>query len=190
VGRGRLLRAPADGERAVRAARRRGARRRRGRPTRRATRSLAAHLVRPLVRAHAGPGGRPSAAFRTFLPPPARPDAPERLLAAQAELHALLDRAAGRDLRAPRVHSPVTRLLTLRAGEALEMLVVHQDRHLLQAAAVRREPAFPAPERPAPRARLLRPPARREARARAGQRVVLVDAPPEFPAAIDGVPAA
>jgi hypothetical protein len=91
----------------------------------------------------AGPGGRPIRTFRTFAPPPARPDAPERLLAAQAELHALLDRAAGRDLRVPRVHSPVTRLLTLRAGEALEMLVVHQDRHLEQAARVRREPAFP-----------------------------------------------
>lgn len=92
----------------------------------------------------AGPGGRPIPAFRVFQPPPARPDAPERLLAAQAELRALLDRAAGRDLRAPKVHSPVTRLLTLRAGEALEMLVVHQDRHLLQAARVRREPGFPA----------------------------------------------
>jgi hypothetical protein len=94
--------------------------------------------------AAAGPGGRPIRAFRVFVPPPAAPDAPERFLARQAELRGFVVAAAGRDLRAPKVPSPLSRFLTLRLGEALHMLVVHQHRHLLQAERVRAHPAFPA----------------------------------------------
>lgn len=91
----------------------------------------------------AGEGGRPIRAFAVFRPPPPAPDAPERLLAQQDALRALLDRAAGRDLRAPRVASPLSRLIVLRAGEALEMLVAHQERHLAQARRVAAAPDFP-----------------------------------------------
>lgn len=93
----------------------------------------------------AGPGGRPLRAFAVFRPPPAAPDAPERLLAQQPALVDAVRRAHGRDLRAPRVHSPLSRLIVLRLGEALEMLVAHQERHLHQARAVRTAPGFPGP---------------------------------------------
>ena len=93
----------------------------------------------------AGPEGRPIRAFRVFRPPPTPgDDAPERLLAQHAELRAQLRHAAGRDLRGPRVHSPLSRLLTLRVGEALEMLVAHEERHVRQAERARAEPTFPA----------------------------------------------
>lgn len=86
-----------------------------------------------------GPGGRPIRSRGPFVPPPATPDAPERFLAQQCTLRGLIDRAHGHDLREIRIHSPLTRLLTLRLGECLEMLVVHELRHLDQAERVRRE---------------------------------------------------
>ncbi|HEY0969739.1 MAG TPA: DinB family protein [Gemmatimonadales bacterium] len=82
----------------------------------------------------AGPGGRPIRTRGPFVPPPATPDAPERFLAQQCTLRGLIARAAeGHDLRAIRIHSPLGRLLTLRLGECLEMLVAHELRHLEQA---------------------------------------------------------
>ncbi len=94
----------------------------------------------------AGPEGRGTRirARGPFVPPPARADAPERLLAQQGELAALIADARGTALRDLRVTSPLSRLLVLRVGEALEMLVVHQRRHLLQAADVVRASGFPA----------------------------------------------
>ncbi len=86
----------------------------------------------------AGPGGRPIRSRGPFVPPPATPDAPERFLAQQCTLRGLIDRAAeGYDLRGIRIHSPLSRLLTLRLGECLEMLVMHEMRHLEQAERVR-----------------------------------------------------
>ncbi|HEX5580297.1 MAG TPA: hypothetical protein VFX39_01900, partial [Gemmatimonadaceae bacterium] len=70
------------------------------------------------------------------------PDAPERFLAQQCTLRGLIDRAHGYDLRAIRIHSPLSRLLTLRLGECLEMLVVHELRHLEQAERVREAAGF------------------------------------------------
>ena len=81
----------------------------------------------------AGPGGRPIRARGPFVPPPTRPDVVARFAARQGELAALVDAARVVDLRTPRVPSPLSRLLVLRLGEALEMLVVHQQRHLQQA---------------------------------------------------------
>lgn len=84
---------------------------------------------------YAGPETRSTRvrARGAFIPPPARADAPERLLAQQGELQALLADAPTADLRAIRITSPIARLVSLRLGEALEVLVVHQQRHLLQA---------------------------------------------------------
>jgi hypothetical protein len=92
----------------------------------------------------AGPEGRAIRARGPFVPPPGRIDACARLLAQQDELRALIVDAHGTDLRALRVESPLSRLLTLRLGEALEMLLVHQQRHLAQAWRVRRSAGFPA----------------------------------------------
>jgi hypothetical protein len=78
-----------------------------------------------------------------LIPPPARPDAPARLLAQQGELRALITEAHGVDLRTVRIPSPISRLLSLRLGEALEMLLLHQRRHLHQAWRVRRASNFP-----------------------------------------------
>ncbi len=91
----------------------------------------------------AGPGGRRIRAPRPFVPPPAQADAPERFLVQQGELRAILAAADGRDLGAVRVPSPVSRLLTLRLGDCLAMLVAHEARHLAQAERVRAEPGFP-----------------------------------------------
>jgi hypothetical protein len=90
------------------------------------------------------PGGRAVRARGPFVPPPGRIDACPRLLAQLDELRTIIVDAHGTDLRALRVESPLSKLLTLRLGEALEMLLVHQQRHLAQAWRVRRSAGFPA----------------------------------------------
>ncbi|GLC24752.1 DinB family protein [Roseisolibacter agri] len=98
---------------------------------------------RLFVRA-AGPHGRAVRARGPFVPPPGRLDACPRLLAQQRELRALIEDAHGTDLRALRIESPLSRVLTLRLGEAFEMLLAHQQRHLAQAWRVRQSVGFPA----------------------------------------------
>ena len=70
---------------------------------------------------------------KRFIPPPPRPDAPERFLEQQEELAVLVLAAAQVDLRKTRFASPVTPLLRLSLGEGLDLLVKHQQRHLSQA---------------------------------------------------------
>ncbi|MDF1503821.1 hypothetical protein [Roseisolibacter sp. H3M3-2] len=77
------------------------------------------------------------------MPPPGRVDSAARLLALHDALRALFDDAHVLDLREPRVPTPVSARLTLRLGEALEVLVAHQRRHLDQAWRVRRAANFP-----------------------------------------------
>ena len=81
---------------------------------------------------------------KKFRPPPARADAPERFLADQEVLAVLLADARNVDLQGAKITSPVTSLLRLTIGEALTLLVSHQERHLGQAETVRRDPGFPA----------------------------------------------
>jgi hypothetical protein len=73
------------------------------------------------------------------------PGAAERLLATQQELRALIDQAAGLELTRVKLRSPVTALVRLNLGEALELQVVHIARHLAQARRVRAHAGFPAP---------------------------------------------
>lgn len=83
---------------------------------------------------------------RKFRPPPDRPDradAPDRFLADEEVLAGLLADARDVDLQGAKIKSPVTSLLRLTIGEALTLLVSHQERHLGQAEAVRRDPGFP-----------------------------------------------
>lgn len=81
---------------------------------------------------------------KKFRPPPARADAPERFLADQEVVAGLLADARDVDLQGAKLTSPVTSLLRLTIGEALTLLVSHQERHLGQAEAVRRDPGFPS----------------------------------------------
>ena len=90
-----------------------------------------------------GPNGRAVREPAALIPPPARPDAQTRLQAQEDVLRALIAKAYGADLRAVRIPSPISRLLSLRLGEALEMLLLHQRRHLNQAWRVRRASSFP-----------------------------------------------
>ncbi len=92
----------------------------------------------------AGPDGRLKVkAPKRFRPPPARPDAPERFLADQEILAGFLAEARGVDLQSAKLTSPVTKLLRLTIGEALTLLVGHQERHVNQARTVRNAPGFP-----------------------------------------------
>lgn len=87
-----------------------------------------------------------------FEPHPALSDVTvlDRFLAHQAEIRDLLRRADGVNLNRVKLSSPVTRLLRLRIGEALTMLVRHQQRHLQQAQRVLERPGFPAAPAPQP----------------------------------------
>lgn len=58
-------------------------------------------------------------------------------------LQELIRDADGIDLRRGTIVSPLTRLLRFSLGECLEMLVVHEHRHLEQARRVAVEPGFP-----------------------------------------------
>jgi hypothetical protein len=83
-------------------------------------------------------------AFKVFRPAPQPPaDSHQGFLDQQRTLLDLIRQADGLDLSALRVPSPVSRFLALRLGEALTMLVVHEYRHLGQAARVRQAPGFP-----------------------------------------------
>ena len=61
------------------------------------------------------------------------PSAPGDFLAQQRTLEGLMVRADGVDLIGTKITSPVTRLLRLRLGEAFEVLIRHEERHLAQA---------------------------------------------------------
>lgn len=101
-------------------------------------------LARWFVESVGPEGAMKLPAPKRFRPPPARADAPDRFLADQEVIAGLLADARRVDLQGAKLTSPVTRLLRLTVGEALHLLVAHQERHLKQAEAVRREPGFPA----------------------------------------------
>lgn len=91
-----------------------------------------------------GPGGKMKLpAPKRFQPPPPGPDAPERFLAGQRRVAGFLEEARGIDLQSARLASPVSPLVRFTVGEALTLIVAHQERHLEQAQAVRGEPGFP-----------------------------------------------
>ena len=75
------------------------------------------------------------------------PDPPpgvrEAFLASHAVLLDLLQRADGFDLARPRFGSPLLSLLRLGPGDALTVLVRHEQRHLQQARRVRDAAGFP-----------------------------------------------
>lgn len=91
-----------------------------------------------------GPDGKMKLpAPKGFRPPPAGPDALERFLVGQRKISAFVEEARGIDLQSARLASPVSPLVRFTVGEALTLIVAHQERHLKQALAVREEPGFP-----------------------------------------------
>ncbi len=69
-------------------------------------------------------------------------DALPRFLAVQERLEAMLRTLEGYDLRV-KVKSPVSGLIRFRLGDAAHLLVVHDARHVAQAARVLAHDAFP-----------------------------------------------
>jgi len=67
-----------------------------------------------------------------------------RFLELQRQLIARLERAKDLDLRHVKVRTPISRLLRLSLGAALEQIAAHERRHLRQARNVRQHPHFPA----------------------------------------------
>jgi hypothetical protein len=83
---------------------------------------------------------------RSVRPPQGAPEAGslENFLTEQQRARGLIEDARGLDLDAVRIHSPFSRLLRFRAGDALRIVVEHEKRHVKQAVAVLGDPAFPA----------------------------------------------
>lgn len=82
---------------------------------------------------------------RLLRPPPQpRPEVLAAFLDTQAGLRELAAAADGLDLSRVRLASPVTRLLRLNFGDALQVLQDHARRHLAQARRVREHREFPA----------------------------------------------
>lgn len=98
---------------------------------------LPAYRPGPLARwfiRMAGPGGRPLRAPKIYRPQEKpSPRAPELFAEEQLALLELLRRADAIDLNRWKLRSPATPLLRFRVGEALELIVRHNDRHLDQA---------------------------------------------------------
>lgn len=99
----------------------------------------AAHTYQPRVFGRwfiqlAGPTSRWRLRARApFQPQPVQSDTIRRFVTQQSALLTLLERAHQTDLNRACVPSPLSRWLTLTLGECLDMLVVHQQRHIRQA---------------------------------------------------------
>lgn len=102
-------------------------------------------MGRFLIRAVSPDTERKVKTLRAFRPEHAPKDAPalDRFIAQQDELRTLLRAADGRALNRTKFASPATRLVRLTIGDALTMLVLHQQRHLGQALRVQQQPGFP-----------------------------------------------
>ncbi|MGH9382124.1 MAG: DinB family protein [Thermoanaerobaculia bacterium] len=101
-------------------------------------------VIRPFLRLMGQESGWRLPAPRLFRPPPA--PAPGSVSRFFEELHALrrlVVAASGRDLVRTRLASSESRFPRLTLGEALTLLTVHCERHVLQAWRVREHPEFP-----------------------------------------------
>ena len=83
----------------------------------------------------AGPGARIRIKARPVFQPSANPaaDVTERFTAQQETLLQLIRDAEGLDLRGIIITSPLSPFIKLTLGECLQMMVAHQERHILQA---------------------------------------------------------
>lgn len=84
--------------------------------------------------------------WRPASHPPA--DTLDNFLAAQATLAGLIRDAANIDLVRTRLSSPVSRLVRVNLGDAFQVLVVHDWRHLGQVERILARPGFPTAASP------------------------------------------
>ncbi len=73
----------------------------------------------------------------------ANPNLLDDFLAQQAMMENLIRGAAGIDFNKVKIASPASRFLKFQVGEALQLLVLHEQRHLLQAKNRSKLPNFP-----------------------------------------------
>jgi hypothetical protein len=72
------------------------------------------------------------------------PDMVATFLATQVHLRDLMERTRVLSWQAARLRSPVSGLLRFNLGDALTILVIHEERHFGQIDRVRAHPAFPS----------------------------------------------
>ena len=91
------------------------------------------------------PGKGRYKAPRPFQPegPAVGPEAFDRFLEVHERVKALIERMASVDLTRTKVRNPVMSLLKYRAGDAMDVVLVHAKRHVLQAEKVITHPEFP-----------------------------------------------
>jgi uncharacterized damage-inducible protein DinB len=97
----------------------------------------------------------PESSFKVKTPKATRPkpaaeaagsEALDRFLAQQAEVIDLIQRADGKDINTGKLPSPLASILKFSVGEALTMLVRHEQRHLGQAQRLTERADFPRAE--------------------------------------------
>lgn len=87
---------------------------------------------------------KPMKAPKIFTPPSEVPGgALDRFTAAHDKLAATIDAANGHDLARSKVVSPISFLFRMNLADALEMLVLHVERHVNQAERVTQSDEFP-----------------------------------------------
>lgn len=103
-------------------------------------------LQRKFIESIAPPVKRRVRTFKVFVPLRANvaPSTKQRFIDQNNEIVGLIEQADGWDLNKHKLASPVTPLLRFSIGEALWLLVVHAQRHLLQARHVTEMPGFPS----------------------------------------------
>jgi len=91
------------------------------------------------------PGKGRYKAPRSFQPdgPTVGPEAYDRFLDVHGRIGELIERMSAVDLTRTRVRNPLMSLLKYRAGDAMDVVLVHSKRHVLQAEKVITHPDFP-----------------------------------------------
>jgi hypothetical protein len=103
--------------------------------------SLAGNL---LARSLAPTSPRKTPSPQVFRPAEPRANVIDEYIKVREETARLIDALHGIDLRRNRLSSPVSKLIRLNLGDAIHILVIHTQRHLLQIDRVRNMPDFPS----------------------------------------------
>lgn len=91
------------------------------------------------------PGAPKAKTFKVFEPTASdyQLDILQQFRDNQAKLKEWIEKCQGKDLKKVKIPSPLTGLIRFRLGDALNILVTHQRRHLAQARRLTEHPDFP-----------------------------------------------